>query len=78
MPAGSAGAVSVFVSDTSDVILDINGYFLPSNASTLAFYPLAPCRVVDTRDHNLPQGLGWPQSANSEKFETCRSSQAHA
>ena len=27
VPAGANGAVSVFVSDASDVIIDINGYF---------------------------------------------------
>lgn len=66
VPAGSAGAVSVFVTNTSDVILDINGYFLPGDASTLAFYPLTPCRVVDTREPNFPQGLGQPHMANGE------------
>ena len=50
VPAGSSnGAVSVYVSDTTNVILDINGYFATSGSSTLEFYPLTPCRVVDTR-----------------------------
>jgi hypothetical protein len=54
VPAGIDGAVSVYVTDTTDVILDINGYFVPaSTVETLAFYPLAPCRVADTR---LPAG----------------------
>ncbi len=30
MPAGSAGAVSVYTTDTTDVVLDINGYFVPT------------------------------------------------
>jgi hypothetical protein len=36
-------------------VLDINGYFIPSSGSTLAFYPVDPCRVIDTRgpDGNL-------------------------
>jgi hypothetical protein len=29
VPAGTGGAVSVFVSDATDVIVDINGYFAP-------------------------------------------------
>jgi hypothetical protein len=29
VPAGSNGAISVFVSDTTNVIIDINGYFAP-------------------------------------------------
>jgi hypothetical protein len=42
VPAGANGAVSMFATDTTDVILDINGYFVAgSNASALAFYPLA-------------------------------------
>jgi hypothetical protein len=62
VPAGSNGAVSVFATDTTDVILDINGYFIAgSNAAALAFYPLTPCRVADTRDATAP--LGGPSLA---------------
>ena len=56
IPAGTPnGSVSVYVTDTTNVILDINGYFTTSGGSTLEFYPLTPCRVVDTRgpDGNL-------------------------
>ncbi len=49
VPAGNAGAVSVYVKDTSNVILDINGYFVPATSSTWAFFPLTPCRIADTR-----------------------------
>src|SRR5271165_448874 len=59
VPAGTSGAVSVFVSNTSDIVLDIDGYFAPASNSTLAFYPLTPCRVVDTRYSRL-RGLGKP------------------
>src|SRR4029079_11290752 len=59
VPAGSNGAVSVFATDTTDVILDINGYFvMGSNPSALAFYPLTPCRIADTR--NASGALGGP------------------
>ncbi len=58
--AGVSGGVSVFVSATSDVVLDIDGYFAPAGQSTLEFYPLPPCRVADTRDSQQPQGLGPP------------------
>jgi List-Bact-rpt repeat protein len=56
--AGTAGAVSVFVTHQTHVILDINGYFaLPVSAPAgLAFYPLPPCRVMDTRLANGPFG----------------------
>jgi len=56
VPAGTGGAISVFASHTTDVVLDINGYFTRVTGSTLAFYPLNPCRVVDTRWPNGPLG----------------------
>jgi DNA-binding beta-propeller fold protein YncE len=58
--AGVSGGVSVFVANTSDVVLDIDGYFAPASQSTLEFYPLTPCRVADTRNSGEPQGLGPP------------------
>jgi uncharacterized repeat protein (TIGR03803 family) len=61
VPAGSSGEVSVYVTNTTDVILDIDGYFAPVSGSTYAFYPLPPCRVADTRKSDFPQGLGPPQ-----------------
>lgn len=33
VPAGTNGAINVFVTDTTDVILDINGYFAPESFS---------------------------------------------
>ncbi len=53
VPAGTNGAVSVYVSDPTNVILDTNGYFAaPGSAGALSFYPVTPCRVVDTRGAN--------------------------
>jgi DNA-binding beta-propeller fold protein YncE len=52
VPAGTDGSVSVFASNTTDVVLDINGYFKTPDGSTLAFYRLPPCRVADTRWQN--------------------------
>jgi YVTN family beta-propeller protein len=56
VPAGYQGGVTVYVTDTTDVILDIDGYFAPSNSQTLQFYPLTPCRLVDTRGSDGPLG----------------------
>ncbi|MGZ4818357.1 MAG: NEW3 domain-containing protein, partial [Terriglobales bacterium] len=55
--ATSGGAVSVYATDATDIILDINGYFVDAvtNPSALAFFTLPPCRVVDTR---------WPTSGS--------------
>src|ERR1017187_1041705 len=60
VPAGKNGAVSIYVTNTTNVILDISGYFAPVSGSTLAFYPLTPCRIADTRNSGYPQGLGPP------------------
>jgi OmcA/MtrC family decaheme c-type cytochrome len=49
VPAGTGGGVSVFVTNTADVVLDINGYFDLPGANSKSFYPVAPCRVADTR-----------------------------
>jgi xanthomonalisin len=64
LPAGSGEAVSVYVTDTSDILLDIDGYFVPTTSSTLAFFSLTPCRVVDTRNTNGP--LGGPILTNEQ------------
>jgi hypothetical protein len=57
VPAGANGGVNVFVSDPSQVVLDISGYFAPAGTnSALAFYPLTPCRLVDTRNPSGPLG----------------------
>ena len=59
VPAGAGGAVSVFASNPADAVLDINGYFVPTtNPSALAFYPVQPCRISDTRWS--PGQLGGP------------------
>ena len=58
VPAGTNGAVSVYVTNTSNVILDIDGYFQVPATGTYEFYPLPPCRVVDTRGAN--GNLGGP------------------
>ncbi len=59
IPAGTPnGSVTVYVTATTNVVLDIDGYFEASTGSTLEFYPLTPCRVLDTRN---PDGhLGGP------------------
>ena len=81
VPAGTNGAVSVYVSNTTNVILDIDGYFAPPAANTYQFYPLTPCRIVDTRggdggilragterDYPIPANCGVPSSAKAYSF----------
>ena len=49
VPAGTNGDISVFVSNPSDVVIDVNGYFAPPAAGGLSLFALTPCRVLDTR-----------------------------
>jgi hypothetical protein len=59
VPAGGDGGVSIYVTDPTDVVLDIDGYFVPATgANNLAFYPVTPCRIADTR--SLPGPFGGP------------------
>ncbi len=51
VPAGTNGSASVHVTNATDVVLDTNGYFAPSGQpGALTFYPVAPCRIADTRE----------------------------
>src|ERR1035438_8092882 len=49
VPAGTGGDVSVYPTNDTDLIIDINGYFAPAGTGGLSLYALAPCRVIDTR-----------------------------
>ena len=49
VPAGTGGAISVFTSDSTDLLIDINGYFAPPASGGLSLYTLTPCRILDTR-----------------------------
>ena len=57
VPAGTNGAISIYASNTTDLVLDINGYFVPATStSALAFYALTPCRIADTRNPRCTLG----------------------
>jgi uncharacterized repeat protein (TIGR03803 family) len=49
VPAGTGGAVDVYAYDTTDLLIDIDGYFAAPGTGGLSMYPVAPCRVLDTR-----------------------------
>ena len=82
VPAGAAAAVSVFASDTTDLVLDINGYFAVPGGQSLQFYPVTPCRIVDTRngrqggtlqggaerDYGISGNCGIPGTAEAYSF----------
>jgi hypothetical protein len=50
------GGISVFATNATDLIIDINGYFAPPGTGSLDFYTATPCRVLDTRDPAGPLG----------------------
>jgi hypothetical protein len=52
VPAGTGGAVNAYATNDTELVVDINGYFVPPATGTLQFYPLTPCRVLDTRNPN--------------------------
>jgi Pro-kumamolisin, activation domain len=68
-PAGTNGGVTVYVSDESNVILDIDGYFVPKGTvPALAFYPVTPCRLVDTRTGTGPLAGPFLAAGTSRDF----------
>jgi hypothetical protein len=49
VPAGTSGSIDVYASNSTDLIIDVNGYFAPAGTGGLSLYTLPPCRVLDTR-----------------------------
>jgi hypothetical protein len=47
---GNGGEISVYATDTTDLVLDVNGYF--TSVSSYVYVPVTPCRLVDTRISN--------------------------
>jgi hypothetical protein len=74
IPMGASGAVSVFASNTTDLVLAVNGFFIPAGGLTPytqpSFYPLAPCRLFDTRNPNGT--FGGPYLTAYQPFQTRR------
>ena len=56
VPAGVNGAITVYVTNPTDLIIDINGYFAPPGSGSLDFCTATPCRVLDTRNTAGPLG----------------------
>ncbi len=74
VPAGVDAGVSIYVTQTTNVIIDIDGYFAPANNSSLAFYPLPPCRIVDTRGQDGDLGGPFLQGNQERDFPILESS----
>ncbi len=63
VPAGTNGDIDVFASANTNLVIDINGYFAPPGSTgALNFYPLAPCRIADTRTGDGFSGAFGPPS----------------
>ncbi len=52
VPAGENGEVAVYAYNTTDLVIDINGYFAAPRSGGSSFYPAAPCRAYDSRNNN--------------------------
>ena len=65
MPAGAAGDISVFATDASDLIIDVNGYFATPGDGGLSLYNLPPCRLLDTRSNAGSQPFAGVLSTNA-------------
>ncbi len=69
------GAFKIFVTSTTDVVIDVTGYYAPPGAGGLYFHPLpTPIRLLETRNNPalpgcfkpnapLPGGVDTPQLA---------------
>jgi hypothetical protein len=44
--------VDVYASDTTNVVIDVYGYYATPSSSTLAYFPLTPRQVIGTRNPN--------------------------
>jgi hypothetical protein len=64
------GSIQLHVSHDADFLIDISGYFADpvTSGTNLVYYPLTPCRVIETRaDYRAPAGpFGPPAMAKGE------------
>ncbi|MFN7937767.1 MAG: Ig domain-containing protein [Bryobacteraceae bacterium] len=72
--AGPGGAIKVFATNSSDMIIDVAGYFTTTASSrNLAFYPVTPCRAVETRsEYRSPAGPFGPPILNTRETRRFR------
>lgn len=71
VPAGNGGAIDVYVSDTTELVIDINGYFAPyTGDGALSLYIRPPSRVMDTRAGQGANGSVGPPSLAANETRT--------
>lgn len=67
------GAIQVYSSNPTDLLLDISGYYTDDTAAAnQAFYPLTPCRVIDTRLEYRAAGPFGPPTMNGRETRRFR------
>ena len=49
VPAGTGGAINLYATNNTDMVIDINGYFAAPASGGLSLYSLTPCRAEDSR-----------------------------
>ena len=62
VPAGTGGAITVVAGNPTDLMIDAGGYFASPASGGLSFYPVTPCRMVDTRTGQGKTGAFGPPS----------------
>ena len=79
VPAGTGGAIAVYPNNDTNLVSDINGYFAPAGTGGLSFYPIAPCRVIDTASGNrrLHGATHPPVDVAEQRLRDARSAQAY-
>ena len=72
VPAGLSGGVSLYATNNTHAIIDINGYFDLPRSGAYGFYPVTPCRIADTR--SAGGTFGGPALNNSARSFPIRQS----
>ena len=75
VPAGTNNGVDVVATDSTDLVIDVTGYFVEATNDTagLAFYPVTPCRITDTRNSSGPFGGPTMQGDTQRSFPVLQS-----
>lgn len=56
IPAGTSGSIDIWASNSTDLLVDITGFFIETTG--LSYYPITPCRIVETRPDYAPPDIG--------------------
>ncbi|MBL8220247.1 MAG: hypothetical protein JNL62_13530, partial [Bryobacterales bacterium] len=62
IPASADGSINVFALNSTNLIVDVNGYFAPDDGTGrgLYYFATAQCRVMNTQDGTLTFPFGGP------------------